>query len=94
MKHRYWIMMTALAIVPFTMASPSMAAGPISAEMASSSRQMLNSGKVVDQVRWKRKRHCHWHRGRRHCSWRRIWVPGIGIYVGPRRHHRNRHRRY
>ena len=93
MKHRHWIVMAALALAPLTIATPTMAAGPISAEMASSTRQMLNSSKVVEDVRWNRRRHCNWHRGRRVCSWRRVWVPGIGIYVGPRnRHHRHRHR--
>ena len=61
--------------------------------IASSTAPSALSGSTVENVGWERRRHCR----RGHCHWRRVWVPGVNIYIGKghrHRHHRHHHRRH
>ena len=79
----------AMCIAGLMMTSPASAA-PLGAVALQAAAQ---SDSAAQQVHWRGYRHCHWRHGRRYCHGRRYgrvygW-PGVGIYVGPRHHHRH-----
>jgi hypothetical protein len=53
---------------------------------------------TASKVHYRRYRHCHRRYGRRRChgrrGYRRGGWTGIGIYLGKRRYHHNRHHRH
>lgn len=86
-----------LIIAAFTLCGAAIAstvsAAPLSSAASPSATGASSAQSDVEQAGWQRRRHCR----RGHCGWRRVWVPGVSIYVGERRrgrHHRRNYNRY
>ena len=80
--------MLAAAVAVCALSFASADAAPMNPAAAASTNAAAGAGGVVEQVGWQRRRHCR----RGHCSWRRVWVPGVSIYIG--KGHRYRHHRH
>lgn len=85
MHYRSVLLAAAVAVSATSFATGATAA-PLSSAATSANEGASIDG-TVENVGWQRRRHCR----RGHCHWRRVWVPGVNIYIGEGRRHGHRH---
>ena len=88
MYYKNVLLAAALAVSATAFATGATAAPLSSAAPSATAAASIDS--AVQNVGWQRRRHCR----RGHCHWRRVWVPGVSIYIGEGRRHRHGHRHY